>query len=94
MGANVGRNYVRDKLGKPDRDTSLSLSQSPERPVAHSGRDPRMPLLYPSPHFLQLGTPKGTTFRSLAKWERESGEGVQRTFHALGVQPPARSKLL
>lgn len=53
-------------------DTSLSLSQSPERPAA-LGRDPRMSLLHPNPQFSRLGTPKGTIFRPLAKWEREFG---------------------
>lgn len=55
-------------------DTSLSLNQSPERPAA-LGRDPRMSLLHPSPQFSRLGTPKGTTFRPLVKWERESWGG-------------------
>lgn len=38
-------------------DTSLSLSQSPERPAA-LGRDPRMSLLQPKPQFSRLGTPQ------------------------------------
>lgn len=50
-------------------------AQSPEPPAAHSGRDPSMPLLYPSPHFSQVETLKGSTFRSLAEWEREMGRG-------------------
>lgn len=52
-------------------DTSLSLSQSPERPAA-LGRDPGMSLLHPNSLFSRLGTPKGTTFCPLVKWERES----------------------
>lgn len=75
-------------------DTSQSLSQSPERSAA-LGRDPRMSLLHPNPQFSRLGNPKGTTFRPLAKWERETwGGGVRRAPHARGAQPPARSKLL
>lgn len=61
--------------GAGPSDTFLSLSQSPERPAA-LGRDPRMSLLHSNPQFSRLGTPKGTTFRPLAKWERESWGGT------------------